>query len=439
MAALFRMGAARSPNLAPCALAGAAAQGGPQGRAAGPPRPDSQLLCDGAGLWRRRRVSWLVAGQKAAAGERAADLSGSGWVVSKVVEVSAPATLSYACHATSCNGVHSTCEPALPLICSVTHPHACVRATATARLYFKSLSWLRLLFLWLAVGTVPFLLLINTSKFTSPVLAGGGKAAGSGVGGGLTVQDWDAAETGVQVYSTVSSSPRLATNVRTAARRQGISSIDFSCGRRDALETRRWDCGLTLEFWPNALTTFPFQCTDVPVFLHVLCHPGPQGGWQHAQLVSAHALRACTHTADGGRAMQTLRGRLRDNAATRAAGQLRRMNRSLEPLLRASCHLPRMNIRLPGMQNLEGMWRNDFLVCECAEWGTARSSSNQQLVVLPAWECSGWRLRFDIQTQALCSLPLAAQGSLSPTPGQSRCSSSSAHCCASGRGALPKR
>ena len=37
-------------------------------------------------------------------------------------------------------------------------------------LYVKSLAWLRLLFAWMALGAVPFLVLVTRSKFTSPEL-----------------------------------------------------------------------------------------------------------------------------------------------------------------------------------------------------------------------------------------------------------------------------
>lgn len=105
------------------------------------------------------------------------------------------------------------------------HAHAPPRS-----LYFKTLGWLRLLFIWLAIGSIPFLLLIMNSKFTRPELAGhlsprdaaaaaggdlsgGNYAAGSAArsGGGSGVYsaplapgaDWDAPDAGVKAYPSV--------------------------------------------------------------------------------------------------------------------------------------------------------------------------------------------------------------------------------------------
>ncbi|KAI8468596.1 MAG: hypothetical protein J3K34DRAFT_477538 [Monoraphidium minutum] len=74
-------------------------------------------------------------------------------------------------------------------------------------LYFKTLGWLRLLFLWLALGAAPFLVLISSAKFTSPALAappaGSGAAAGGPALGG-EAQEWDSPYMGARVYPRVS-------------------------------------------------------------------------------------------------------------------------------------------------------------------------------------------------------------------------------------------
>jgi hypothetical protein len=73
------------------------------------------------------------------------------------------------------------------------------------RLYFKSLSWLRILFVWLALGSVPFIVIITSSKFTSPALAiRDGMAPAAGTSGAAAPADWDAPETGVKKYNSVS-------------------------------------------------------------------------------------------------------------------------------------------------------------------------------------------------------------------------------------------
>jgi hypothetical protein len=86
-----------------------------------------------------------------------------------------------------------------------------------SRLYFKTLGWLRLLFLWLALGTVPFLVVITSSKFTSPALAASsntstqqGPSYSSG-SGAAEAASWDAPETGVMVYPQVNGSQQMRT------------------------------------------------------------------------------------------------------------------------------------------------------------------------------------------------------------------------------------
>jgi hypothetical protein len=76
------------------------------------------------------------------------------------------------------------CSPSTRRLCL--HP--------SHRLYFKSLAWLRLLFLSLTLGSLPFLVLIRASKFTSPELAARAGAANA---------SWAAPETGVTVYPNV--------------------------------------------------------------------------------------------------------------------------------------------------------------------------------------------------------------------------------------------
>ncbi|GBF87433.1 dynein heavy chain axonemal protein [Raphidocelis subcapitata] len=71
-------------------------------------------------------------------------------------------------------------------------------------LYFKSLSWLRILFVWLALGSVPFIVIITSSKFTSPALAiRDGMAPAAGASGAAAPADWDAPETGVKKYNSL--------------------------------------------------------------------------------------------------------------------------------------------------------------------------------------------------------------------------------------------
>jgi hypothetical protein len=71
-------------------------------------------------------------------------------------------------------------------------------------LYFKTLAWLRILFLWLALGSVPFLVLVTSSKFTSPALAvRGGAFVQPAAYASAGVPDWGDANAGVRVYGKV--------------------------------------------------------------------------------------------------------------------------------------------------------------------------------------------------------------------------------------------
>lgn len=59
-----------------------------------------------------------------------------------------------------------------------------------------------MLFIWLAVGTIPFLVLITSSKFTSAALAVN-QTNGQGTGAAGQSVSWDAPETGVKIYPQV--------------------------------------------------------------------------------------------------------------------------------------------------------------------------------------------------------------------------------------------
>jgi hypothetical protein len=85
-------------------------------------------------------------------------------------------------------------------------PPTCPRAPLNAprRLYFKTLSWLRLLFIWLTLGAVPFLVVITNSKFTSAAL--GGRTQTELENGKSPEVVWQAPESGVRTYRSVSSS-----------------------------------------------------------------------------------------------------------------------------------------------------------------------------------------------------------------------------------------
>jgi hypothetical protein len=127
------------------------------------------------------------------------------WRACALVLGSSGLPLLCVCAAVSCrphdartHNSHS-CVPIVP-------PYPVLRAF---RLYFKSLSWLRLLFVWLALGSVPFLVVINSSKFTSPTLS---------IHGNDTAAAWDAPEAGVKVYTNVSPGYAWVAEHRQASR-----------------------------------------------------------------------------------------------------------------------------------------------------------------------------------------------------------------------------